>query len=431
MEDHMLIRFTAKNHLSIASEQELSLVSSTLKGPTAGIISAPETVDVDLLPAAIIYGANASGKTNYLKSIEFFKRVILGSHVHGDPQGGVPRKKYALDQEIGSSSSLFEADFIVDGTRHQYGFECDDDIFITEWLYAFPEGKRRKIYVRNKQEVVFGPSFKGPKKAIAELMRNNSLFLSTATQNDHSYLSSIVNFFRKAHIITSIETASTMVAAAFKQDEIDKRSIEFLKLVGTGIVGYKKNTKKLTERNIQFSKKIFDLIKTEFGEDVRMDEQNADTDVEISLLHTGKNGTECPFSIQRESAGTRRLLLLLDRVFSALDNGTLLLIDEIDASLHTLAAEQIIQLFCDPSINKNGAQIIVTTHDTNLLKSKFLRRDQIWFCEKDIEGSSHLFALSEFRMRQNNNFESDYLDGRYGAIPFSGNINNFVAKLSS
>ena len=131
----------------------------------------------------------------------------------------------------------------------------------------------------------------------------------------------------------------------------------------------------------------------------------------------------------RESAGTRRLLQILYDCFHALDNGTLLVIDEIDVSLHTQACEAILYLFSEPKINTKGAQLIATTHDTNLLRSPYLRRDQIWLTEKNAGGATELYSLADIKTRGEDNFELGYLQGRYGAVPFTGPVSDlFAAK---
>ncbi len=147
----------------------------------------------------------------------------------------------------------------------------------------------------------------------------------------------------------------------------------------------------------------------------------------IELAHRGSEGEAIYFDLDHESAGTRRLLILLGSVFHALDDGVPLVVDELDASLHTRACEAVLSLFSSPATNPNGAQMIATTHDTNLLRSPLLRRDQIWFTEKDGEGATHLYPLTDIRTRKGDNIEKGYLQGRYGAIPFSGPIADIFA----
>lgn len=419
----MLLRFSAKNYLSVSGTDEISLVASSLKGPECSLAPIPGT-DLSALPSAIIYGANASGKTNFLKAFSFLRSAILQSHTRGNPEGGVPRIPFKLDPARARETSALEAEFIVDGVRLQYGFECDDNAFIAEWLYAYPEGKRRRMFERTGNEVEFGSHFKGPKKILVDLMRANSLFISTATQNDHEELSKIVAFFRRTRFSMNVAVAKELINNTFKKDQVDPRTIEFLKSIGTGIIGFRQMDIEIPDSVRMITKEFVSIARKHMGETATIEDDNSDRlrDVAIEFSHAGVSGEPCYFGLERESSGTRRLVLMMNTVFKALDEGTLVVIDELDASLHTFAAAQILELFENPKINQNGAQLIATTHDTNLLSLSTLRRDQIWFCEKDETGASHLFPLSDIKSRPTDNFEQGYLEGRYGAIPYSGDL---------
>ncbi|MGB8842457.1 MAG: ATP-binding protein [Aliidongia sp.] len=406
-------------------------MATSLKGPESGLLTVPAT-GLKALPSAVIYGANASGKSNVLKAFNFMRQAILYSHRQGDPEGGVPRTAFGLDAKISSAATFSEADFVVDGTRYQYGFECDDNRFLSEWLYAFPEGKRRKLFEREGGNVEFGQFLTGQKKILVSLMRPNSLFISTATQNDHEVLSKIVLFFRSIRLITNISASKDLINNTLKRDEVDPRAIKFLGNLGTGIVGYQQkevDTSNVSEEIRLFQKEVIALVKKHAGDTGAFDEQNLlrEKDVSIELAHRGADGSECFFGLESESSGTRRLMLMLSPVLRALDDGCVIMIDELDASLHTHAAEQILLMFADKGINKHGAQLISTTHDTNLLNCKGLRRDQIWFCEKDEIGATHLFPLSDIKSRPADNFEQGYLEGRYGAIPYAGDLKTLLS----
>jgi len=426
----MLLRLSASNLLSIAKTQELSLVASKLKGPEKALRPIPGT-DLFALPSAVIYGANASGKTNFVKAFRFMRSAILESHRRGHPEGGVPRVPFALDEEMSRTPSAVEAEFVVDGTRFQYGFECDDDRFTSEWLFSYPEGKRRRLFERSGSEVEFGAHFRGPKKILVDLMRPNSLFISTATQNDHEELTRIASFFRRTKYSSNIAVAKELINNTFKKDQIDERAIAFLTAIGTGINGYRQMDVEVPENVKAMAKEFVNIARKHMGEAAGfLDDGPPDRskDVVLEFSHAGAGGETFFFGLERESSGTRRLILLMNMVFKALDEGSLVIIDELDASLHTSAAEQILSLFSRPEINRNGAQLIATTHDTNLLNCACLRRDQIWFCEKDTEGASHIFPLSDIKSRQSDNFEQGYLEGRYGAIPFSGDMTSLFER---
>lgn len=419
----MLLRFCVGNFLSIADYGELSLVASNLKGAECVLSAIPGT-GLSALPSAVIYGANASGKTNFLKAFSFLRSSVLHSHSSGNPEGGVPRIPFELDPYWNGQPTHLEADFIVDGVRLQYGFECNDSIFTAEWLYAYPDGKKRRMFERTENKVDFGSHFKGPKKILVDLMRPNSLFISTATQNDHIELSKIVSFFRQCRFSMDVTVAKELINNRFQEGQFDSRTIDFLKSIGTGITGFRQRDVEIPEFVRQFTKDFVSVARKHMGDNFVIEDNQSEMqkDVTIEFSHTGVNGEPCYFGLDRESSGTRRLALMMNTVFKALDDGTVVLIDELDASLHTFAAAQVLELFQNPKINKNGAQLVATTHDTNLLSLTKLRRDQIWFCEKSDVGASVLFPLSDIKSRATDNFEQGYLEGRYGAVPDSSDL---------
>jgi len=418
----MLLRFEAGNVLSIAEIQELSLVASKLKGNEIGLLPIPGSPGLRAVPVALVYGANASGKTNLVRSLEFMRSAIMFSHNKAHPQGGVPRIPFALDDESENLPSHFEAEFVISGARYIFGFTCDSQNFLTEWLYTFPEGKRRKLYERDGRNVDFGPTMLGAKKPLVDFMRHNSLFISTATQNDHEELSKLVNFFKNIEFGGGLTISAATITNTFKEGQVDPRTISFLQSTGTGVVGLEQHEKEIPEQVKIMSSEFIAIARKHLGDELSLEMEPSGKDVEIQLLHQGSTKQRA-LPLRHESAGTRRLLFLMSKVLHALDNGTVLIVDELNASLHTLIADQILELFTDPKFNPKGAQLVATTHDTNVLACSHLRRDQIWFCEKDNKGASHIFSLAEFKVRPTDQFEKGYLEGRFGAIPFAGDLN--------
>ena len=427
----MLLRFSVKNHLSIRDTQELSMVATTLKDRSEGLIANPGRSKDKVLPAAVIYGANASGKSNLVLALAFMKEQVLYSHSQGDPNGGVNRNPFALSAKCRDEPTEVEADFVDDGVHYHYGFAANDREIVSEWLYAFPHGTQRKLFERTSPTTIeFGSSLKGKRQAIADLMRSNSLYLSAAAQNGHSELLLIANFFRKIDSNRDISVSPLEINFKLDGSDFDKRSLAFFRNIGTGIVGVEKHEKPINKRLQEFQGKF-----TNFLDDFFETKHSAKIGSEISelmreeirFIHKDESGNEIPFDLDRESSGTRRLVVLLNNCFKSLDNGTPIIIDEIDVSLHTQACEAILYLFSDPKINTKGAQLIATTHDTNLLRSPYLRRDQIWLTEKNTGGATELYSLADIKTRGDDNFELGYLQGRYGAVPFTGPVSELFA----
>ena len=415
----MLLRFAVENHLSICERQELSFAASSLRDQREGLIECNAVSSGSVLPAIVIYGANASGKSNILDAIATMKHWVLWSHARGEPGGGIPRKPFKLDSMGSQVPSKFEIDFIVDGVRYHYGFEATDKVFVKEWLYAYPISHRRMLFERHNREFVFGRELKGQNKNIAGLTRPNSLFLSVAAQNDHEQLSKIYEYFQSIKVARSIHVRGVEASARFVGDALDKRVIDFLASINTGVIGYQKKKTDIPEADREIRRGIKAVIER-FSDGpvlVRMEPDGEDEQVAIQLAHRNRQGEPVYFDLDSESAGTRRLLIVLSLAYQALDKGLVLCIDEVDASLHTLASEAVMTLFCLPEINRKGAQLIATTHDTHLMRSAVLRRDQLWFTEKTPGGATELYPLTDIRTRKGDNIELGYLQGRFGALP--------------
>ncbi len=414
----MLLRFGVSNRLSMRDRQELSLAASSLKDPTEGLIDCPSSPSGSVLPAALIYGANASGKTNFVGSIRVMREMVLTSHRRGEPGGGVPlHRPFALDPENAGSPTRFDVDFVMDGVRHHYGFEASDEAFLSEWLYAFPKAHRRMLFEREGDEFHFGRALGGQNRTIADLVRPNSLFVSAAAQNGHEQLSGVYAYFNSILGVDGSAVRGNAISAHFVEDEPDDRVIDFLAKIGTGIIDYRREEHEVPNKVRAFRREMEAAPERTLNTSVNLDSDAPRKNITIELAHRGHDGSPVFLSLDRESAGTRRLLVVLGFVFRALDEGLPVCVDELDASLHTHAAEAVLRLFCSRDTNPGGAQLIATTHDTNLLRSPILRRDQVWLADKDAGGATRLYPLTDIRTRSGDDFAKGYLQGRYGAVP--------------
>jgi len=412
----MLLRFGVQNFRSFRDKQELSLVASALDDRPAGLIDCPATGE-PLLPAVVVYGANASGKSNLVKALRWMRQAVLFSHTRFDPDRGVPYQPFRLDPASRNAPTTCDVDFIIEDVRYNYGIESSNRAFTREWLYSFPSGRRQMLFEREEQVFEFGRNLRGRNRVVADLTRPNSLFVAAAAQNDHEELSKISGFFRA--IEADEQQRSTM------SSDIDPRAAGFLGNVGTGVIGSRLIKIEIGEEHRELTREFLTELKKTSGAAL---EEFLDSDrFKLELAHCGHDGAEVYFDLHDESDGTRRLLALLTPAFRALDAASLMVVDELDASLHTQACEALLALFASPKTNPKGAQLIATTHDTNLLRSPLLRRDQVWFTEKDGEGATHLYPLTDFRTRKGDNLERGYLQGRYGAIPFAGSPADIIA----
>ncbi len=420
----MLMRFSVANHYSIRDHQELSLVASSLRDRATQLISV-EGLREKFLPVVGIYGANASGKSNFLWAINFMCKAILHSHTGGSAAGGVPRHPFLLDAEARQAPSQFDCDVLIDGIRYHYGFVIDDQKVLEEWLYVYPARKRQVWFVRRWDSdpvFLFGKALRGKNQTIRSLTRDNALFLSAAAQNNHEQLSKVYEHFKNTLMfrLTPTTRPDPRTSLYLEKDEEKKRIIDFLRMADIGIATSQMEEIKLSEDSAPFYEDLTSLIKKYVKDDIELPPME-DTKT-LKLGHRASGGEHIFLELEAESRGTLRLLSILGPIFEALKKGGTIVIDELNTSMHPLLSRKLIELFGSSNSNTSGAQFIFTTHDTNLICGDVLRRDQVWFTEKDKEGATHLFPLTDFRTRNTDNVERGYLQGRFGAIPFLGEM---------
>lgn len=413
----MLVGFRIKNFHSLRDEQVFSLVASkdkTLQDTntlTTGISAAPL-----LLRSAAVYGANASGKSNLIKALQYMRGVVAESATVIQPGQSFAVQPFRLDAQSANQPSEFEITFLLDGVRYQYGFAMTAQRIVSEHLLVYKAFKPQRWFTRqfdadiSKDVYDFGPGLKGPKNVWEGATRPNSLFLSMAVQLNSEALRPVFDWFIN-HLIIFNEQAQLnpqISIQKLKQDEGRKEICNFLSAADISIANIDVEIRKVPGQAVHF-----DLVagKTE----VRTEEVE---EHRLRFHHVTEQGRAI-FDLSDESNGTRNLLFLAGPVLDILSKGLTLVIDELDTSLHTLLVRKLVRLFHCPDINTGGAQLIFTTHDTSLLDAPdLLRRDQIWFVEKDRDQASSLVALSEFSPRKNEALERGYLMGRYGGVPF-------------
>jgi hypothetical protein len=416
----MLIQFRVENHRSLRDEQVLSLAAANLGGSEDPRLLRPPELGEALLPAVALYGANASGKSNVLNALAFMREAVLRSHRFWEPEAGVPQESFALSSKA-QEPSLYEVDFLVSGVRFRYGFVLSATRIEEEWLHAWPHGRKQVWFEREGDRFDFGKHLHGENETIRGLTRVNSLFLSAAAQNNHAALLPLFGWFQAAHLELRRTLGPEPSRAAFLGDLV------------AGHLSLFKEDKKARQREreaIVHLLRSADLgildMKVEVPRPSLSGRFDPPRRVEILLRHQAEAGHEVWLPLEWESAGTVTLLGLATRLVRLLRRGGLLCVDELEASLHPALGLELLRLFQDPRHNPKGAQLLFTTHDTNLLGNVLgeppLRRDQIWFTEKDRAGATHLYPLTDFRPRKEENLERGYLQGRYGAIPFLGQL---------
>ncbi len=410
----MLIEFRVENHRSIREEQILSMTSNREQTRTRKI--------------AAIYGANASGKSNLIAALSFMASAVLDSHRFWDAEG-VPRDPFAWGNSR-AHPSLYEITFSEGGIRYRYGFVVDDSRVIEEWLHVWPRKRKQVWFERDGDKYKFGENLKGENRVVEEVTRENALFLSTATQLRHTQLRTIYRWFRKVRVIS----AGSRVYRR-RSSRIFTGGLHPLSWISQAFSDQLELPTISDDARVNSAKLILSLLKTaDIGIiDVKIrrqtEERRSILDSILFLHENEGQRADAWLPLREESAGTQKLLELARPVFSALMSGSLLVVDELERSLHPLLAAFLVQQFASEQTNKNGAQLIFTTHDTHLLGTQrdgehLLTREDVWLTEKSRTGATVLYPLSDYRPRKGENLERGYLQGRYGSIPFLGDLLN-------
>ncbi len=419
----MLIEFRVENHCSLRDEQVL-----TMEAGRVGDGADPRPRQVSgyagsLLPVAVLYGANASGKSNVLAVLAFMRDAVVSSHRSWAPDEGVPRDPFAWGPGR-EEPSLFEVSFLLDDVRYQYGFVASDERFLEEWLHAWPNGKKQVWFEREGDAFKFGEHLKGENKLIEEITRSNALFLSAAAQHRHPQLTRVFSWFRSIEIENLWTRRHLLDVPAelhpprwFGGDE-DAR-------VRKPLASDSPARHLLDAYRTLLRYADVGIVDIRFVESGSKDSRQGARVVGVEFKHHDEfDGAWLP--LEKQSRGTQALFRLALPILYVLDEGGILLVDELEASLHPALAQEIVRQFNDPAANPRNAQLICTTHDTNLLGTTLgeppLRRDQVWLTEKDDEGATVLYPLTDYKPRKAENIERGYLQGRYGAIPFLGDF---------
>ena len=410
----VLIEFRVANHRSIREEQVFTMVAAQLGEESDHRPRKVSGYGVAILPVAAIYGANASGKTNVLDALAFTQLAVVRSHPAWPPEGGVPRSPFAWD-DYSNQASTYELLILLDGIRYQYGFVVSDERVLEEWLYAWPKARRQVWFERewdgHSHVFKFGEGLKGSKRLVEDVTRQNALFLSVAAQHANVQLSPIYEWFRDLRTVGLQRQKDTilhrsgdgwLIQALLKQATSHKAATE-------------------EDREIAIFRSL--LHDADIGVyDFKLEREQND---EIALCHRAQNGGAW-LPLHQESQGTKALFSKVPMLLDALWHGGLVLVDELESSLHPILAQRIVGMFNDPATNSLNAQLIFTTHDTNLIAGindpAQLRRDQVWLTEKNQKGATKLYPLTDFKPRKAENLERGYLMGRYGAIPFLGRL---------
>lgn len=398
----MLLRFRVANVRSLRDEQELSFaVPAETDGGAARALPLSDGRSLDLYPVLGVFGPNASGKSNVIAALRTMREAVLSSYGEWTSYRGLPRDAFALDPEAAAESSFWEVDFVLeDGVRWTYGFELGDTRVESEWLHAYPKGRRQVWFDRDatrEKEFDFPAERVQDRARLARTTRPNALLLSRAAADNHPQLMRIFRWFRDNLWDVTPETERPQREAYTARRLLDPRARhrieELLRVADLGITGAEV-------------------------------EQRPGEAPKVRLRHAGQGpdgGESVPVDWEKESFGTRSWFALIGPVLLALDEGAVLLVDELDSSLHPQVAAEVVRLFQRPQVNRHNAQLIFTSHAPSLLREpgggRLLDPGQVWLTEKDEHGATELFPLSDLKPAETEDLMTSYLAGVFGGVP--------------
>ncbi|MBP5682102.1 MAG: ATP-binding protein [Bacteroidales bacterium] len=405
----MLLEFTVGNFRSFYEKKTFSMLAQSLKEEPKENVA--KELSYNVLKTVAVYGANSSGKSNLVKAIQTMTNVVLSS-VKLNPEDKLPYKPFLLLKD-NLEPTFFEATFLKDDFCYRYGFSYNETDIVEEWLFrkTTPRSKEQALFIRNNEGIAFEDKRFPEGIGLESRVNNNRLFLSLCAQLGGKISGRLISWFHYTLFLVSgldNQKYGFYSKRLFRlKSPLSKRALEFFKMLQLG----------------------FEDIFTYADEPNNRITLNSDR-IKIESVHRLYNnyGEVCGHVNfvfdDKESSGTKKMFDMAGHIFEVLDSGWVLVIDELDAKMHPLISQQIIKLFNDPKTNPNNAQLIFTTHDTHLLSSKMLRRDQIWFTEKNDVEQTDLYCLTDIvlpdgsKPRNDANYEKNYIAGRYGAIPY-------------
>ena len=424
----MLVEFKFKNYRSFRDEVVLSMEATGLGSFKNSLI---KYNNLRLLPGVAIYGKNGGGKSNVIRAFWLAVQFLRNAQRTQHEKAYVPVVPFMLNDNSRNQPSEFEFTYTIEGIKYWYAFAGTRDKITAESLYHAPKGQKALVFSRKDQKFSFTED-KNKRKLISETVAENQLFFSVAcTMNDIACINAM-KWFREQIFFSRDYTDIPKQLLDYSNDMNMLKAIsDYAKAADFGIedMQFEINSKEVDE-TLTFPKDIPEGIKTALTQFLHvLSETSNNSEAKLKLgqvkatsFHQGKNtdgGLQLyPLELADESDGTRKLMSIAPAIESALEQGGVLLIDELERELHPMLVDFIVAKFQSKNTNKKGAQIIFTTHNTELMNMELLRKDQIYFADKKrVDGSSELYSISEFATKTADNVRKGYLLGKYGATP--------------
>lgn len=423
----MLIEFSLENFRSFHSRKTLSMEAASISDFPENIVLTDHN---KLLTSAVIYGANSSGKSNLLRGMSVMKNIVLNnfekSSIAAITNAYDP---FLLNTTAFEKPTYYEVIFLTGGIKYRYGFTVLNDIISSEWLFETKKKAEKPLFIRVEDGIEVMSAFPEGKN-LEEKTRDNALFLSVVDQFNGSTAKRIIKWFENFNVISGLKHDNYRAITFAMLDNPQMQSLLSSYYIQLDL-GFQEL--KVSRKEVKMEDLPSDIPEELFKQ--LISDMEGKTMVSLKTVHKifDEHGIEKGVkefdSRRQESAGTNKMIDLSGPIFDTLKDGGLLVVDELDAKLHPLLTLSIIKLFQNKEINKLNAQMIFATHNTNILSMSQLRRDQIYFVEKNQQEETDLYSLVEYgNVRKDRSFEKDYIHGKYGAIPYIGS-NNQLLKL--
>lgn len=427
----MLIEFSVGNYRSFKEPVTFSMVAANLVAKSKELDENNVAVidkNLKLLKSAAVYGANASGKSNLAQALSFMKWLMVNSSRETQSTDSIGVEPFRLNVHAEKEPSYFEIVFLLEGRQYRYGFEATPTRIVSEWLFYIPTLRETRLFERQDNNIRASKKYEA--EGIQKRTRDNALFLSVSAQFNVDIAENILGWVtEKLNIISGLHDQEyfNYTLNCLIEDENRSEIIQLVKKLDLGI-----DDVRVKQRAITISP---EMLPADVPESIKraLLENGEGMEASIEIIHqkfreNGIYDSAEVFSLDiHESEGTRKLFSLAGLLIRAIKKGGILVIDEFDARLHPLISLAIVELFNSSETNPNFAQLVFMTHDTNLLSHKLFRRDQIWFTEKDKYGATDLYSLAEYKnVRNDASFDNNYIKGKYGAIPFVGDLKSLL-----
>ncbi|MFA6785065.1 MAG: ATP-binding protein [Sphaerochaeta sp.] len=433
----MILEYSVKNYKVFKETAHLSFIASNYDKETLEKenVQYVDEKNLRVLKSAVVYGANASGKTKLFESLAFFKRFVLESSKESQQGEKIDIQPFLLCETTKDEPSEFEIVFSYQKALYRYGFEVTSEKVLAEWLFYKPKSREYQIFYRDSEEKTLEshPKFfkKGAMLHSESMVRDNALMLSVAAQFNDEICSNVLNWFTHGlSIVSSLRENGYKGYTMMKndQDGFHEKLMNLMKVADFSIQDIQSKVLTTNEISEHTPPELKEFLMNKIQNEHAVIYTKCET---IHHVYDKLNQVvgKTSFSLDEdESHGTQKFFYLAGPILNTLEMGKTLFIDEFDARLHPNLVIKLYSLFNDPTINKTGAQLIITAQNSIFLQSGLLRKDQIWFVEKDRFEAAHLYSLAEFKsvqVRKSENFETNYLNGKYGAIPYLNLLTHF------